>query len=131
MGEVVGALNEAKFYAAKVDPVSRQEFERRSAQAQLDGEKSQESMHRTAGICEYVWNFWKQTGRLDALEQLRDFLKKRDGFAFEMGVHLGAFRENLSYQQEYDVRIQAAGWLRAAVVEGRQTVLTQTLGGKS
>jgi len=131
MGEVVGALNEAKRYAAKVDPISRQEFERKSAQAQLDGELSQESMQRNAGICTYVWNIWRQTGRLDALEQFRGFLKKRDKFAFEMGVHLGMFRENLAYQQEYDVRVQAAGGLRAANVEGRKTVLTKPLGGKS
>jgi hypothetical protein len=128
MGEVTGALQEARQYADKVDPISRQEFERRSAQAQLDGEVSQKDMYHAGGICEYTWNIWKQTGRIDALNQLRGFLKKRDKHAFEMGKHLGIFRENLEYQKEYDTRVQAAGGLRAAVVEGRQTVLAQPMG---
>jgi hypothetical protein len=131
MGEIAGALQEAKQYAEKVDPISRQEFERRSARAQLDGEVSQQDMHMTGGEVRYVWNVWKDTGRMEALNQLREFLKKRNEFAFEVGKHLGKFRENLEYQKEYDERVQAAGGLRAAVVEGRQTVLAQPLGGKS
>jgi hypothetical protein len=128
MGEVAGALQEARQYAEKIDPISRQEFERRSAQAQLDGEMSQKDMYHVGGICEYTWNIWKDTGRIDALNQLRGFLKTRDKHAFEMGRHLGIFRENLQYQKEYDERVQAAGGLRAAVVEGRQTVIAQPMG---
>ena len=131
MGEVAGALQEARQYAEKVDPISRQEFERRSAQAQLDGEKSEQDMHFTAGKCEYVWNVWMHTGRLEALSQLRTFTKERNQHAFDMGKHLGIFRENLQYQMEYDERVQMAGGLRAAVVEGRKTVIAQPLGGKS
>jgi hypothetical protein len=128
MGEIEGALQEARQYAEKVDPISRQEFERRSAQAQLDGEESQMDMHMAGGEVRYVWNVWKDTGRYEALAQLREFLKKRNDFAFEMGKHLGIFRENLEYQKEYDQRVQAAGGLRAAVVEGRQTVIAQPMG---
>ena len=122
MGEVAGALQEASQYAEKVDPISRQEFERRSAQAQLDGEMNQTDMDRNGGICEYIWNIWKDTGRADVLNQLRTFLKKRNDFAFQVGKHLGIFRENLQYQKEYDERVQAAGGVRAVVYEGRQTV---------
>ena len=122
MGEVAGALQEASRYAEKVDPISRQEFERRSAQAQLDGEMNQTDMDRNGGICEYIWNIWKDTGRADVLNQLRVFLKKRNDFAFQVGKHLGIFRENLQYQQEYDERVQAAGGIRAVVYEGRKTV---------
>ena len=128
MGEIAGALQEAKQYAEKVDPISRQEFERRSAQAQLDGEVSQQDMHMAGGEVRYVWNVWKDTGRYEALAQLREFLKKRNQFAFEMGKHLGIFRENLEYQKEYDQRVQAAGGVRAAVVEVRQTVIAQPMG---
>ena len=122
MGEVAGALQEASRYAEKVDPISRQEFERRSAQAQLDGEMNQTDMDRNGGICEYIWNIWKDTGRADVLGQLRVFLKKRNDFAFLVGKHLGIFRENLQYQKEYDERVQAAGGIRAVVYEGRKTV---------
>ena len=128
MGEIAGALQEAKRYAEKIDPISRQEFERKSAQAQLDGEVSQADMLRKDGICEYVWNAWKLTGRMDALTQLRTFTKIRNEYAFEMGKHLGIFRENLEYQKEYDERVQMAGGLRAVTFEGRATVLAQPMG---
>ena len=128
MGEIAGALQEAQRYAEKVDPVSRQEFERRSAQAQLDGEISERDMYFTAGKCEYVWNVWKQTGVLEGLSQLRTFTKERNEYAYETGKHLGIFRENLEYQKEYDERVQMAGGLRAVTFEGRATVLAQPMG---
>jgi len=101
-GESFGAMSEAKRYAERTDHISRQEFERVSAQAQLDGEAVEKLMNHEAGKCEYVWNIWKQTGNLQALEQLRIFMKTKTNHAFEMGKQLGIFRENLDYMNEYD-----------------------------
>jgi hypothetical protein len=120
-GEVFGAMQEAKRYAERTDHISRQEFERVSAQAQIDGEGFEKNMNHSAGKCEYVWNVWMQTGSLDALNQLRTFLKEKNEYAWDMGKSLGVFRENLAYQKEYDERITAAGGQRA---------VAQALGGK-
>jgi hypothetical protein len=121
-GEVFGAMNEAKRYSERTNQISRQEFERKSAQAQLDGEVTEKLMNHEAGKCEYVWNVWQQTGSLEALNQLRTFLKEKNELAFKTGEHLGIFRENLAYQHEYDQRVTAAGGPRA---------VAQTLGNKT
>jgi len=112
-GEVSGAMREAKRYSERTDHISRQEFERVSAQAQLDGEVAEKTMNHAAGKCEYVWNVWKQTGSVEAKNQLKTFIKEKTGHAFDMGIHLGIFRENLSYMTEYDERVTAAGGTRA------------------
>ena len=113
-GEVYGALQEAKRYLERGEEhISRQEFERVSAQAQLDGEEAEKKMNHTAGKCEYVWNVWMQTGSGEALGQLRQFIKEKTEHAYEMGEHLGVFRENLSYIDEYDAGVTAAGGERA------------------
>jgi hypothetical protein len=120
-GEVFGAMSEAKRYAERTDHISRQEFERVSAQAQLDGEGFEKNMNHAAGKCEYVWNAWMQSGALEAKNQFRTFLKEKNEHAWEMGKALGVFRENLAYQKEYDQRVTAAGGQRA---------VAQALGGK-
>jgi hypothetical protein len=131
-GESFGAMQEAKRYSERTDHISRQEFERVSAQAQLDGEGVEKLMHHEAGKCEYVWNVWKQTGNLEALQQLRAFMDKRTELAFDMGKHLGIFRENTAFMNEYDQRVQAAGGKRAVYFEGRETVTkSQSLGNKA
>jgi hypothetical protein len=112
-GEAYGAMNEAKRYAERTDPISRQEFERVAAQARLDGEMHEKDMNFSAGKCEYVWNVWTQTGAFEALKQLRVFLAEKEGYATRMGKALGVFRENIAYQAEYDQRITAAGGARA------------------
>ena len=121
-GESFGAMSEAKRYIERTDHISRQEFERVSAQAQLDGEVTEKLMNHEGGKCEYVWNVWKTHGNLAALQQLRSFIDKKTELAFEMGKQLGIFRENLAYMNEYDARIRAAGGTRA---------VAQALGNKS
>ena len=121
-GESYGAMSEAQRYMERTDHISRQEFERVSAQAQLDGEATEKLMNHEAGKCEYVWNLWKHHGKLEALDQLRIFMDKKTELAFEMGKQLGIFRENIAYMNEYDARITAAGGPRA---------VAQALGGKS
>ena len=112
-GEGVGALSEARRYAARTNPISRQEFERRSAQARSDGEKSKERQLHEAGKCEYVWNVWKQTGDIKALQQFRKFLHDKTIYAHETGKYLGIFRENAQYMNNYDELVIAAGGQRA------------------
>ncbi|MHC4334134.1 MAG: hypothetical protein ACYSUV_10345, partial [Planctomycetota bacterium] len=102
--------------------ISRQEFERVSAQAQIDGEEHEKNMNHAAGKCEYVWNAWMQSGALQAKDQFRTFLKEKNDHAWEMGKSLGVFRENLALMNEYDARVTAAGGTRA---------VAQALGGKS
>lgn len=112
-GEAAGALSEARRYLERTNPISRQEYERVSAQAQIDGDKKKSEMLHSGGKAEYVWNVWAQTGRLEALEQLRIFLKEKTSQAYDMGWHLGVFRENSQYLLEYDNRITALGGQRA------------------
>jgi hypothetical protein len=112
-GEAAGALAEAYRYHERTQPISRQEFERVCAQAQMDGDKSKDEMNHLAGICEYVYNVWAQTGNGQALGQLRDFMRKRTEQAFETGRQLGIFRENAQYMSRYDEYVTAAGGVRA------------------
>jgi hypothetical protein len=116
-GEAEACLTEARYYLERDNMISRQEFERRMAQAQQDGDKKRTEKDRAAGTAEYVWNAWKLTGRLEARNQLRVFLKKQIDLAYEMGKLYGVYRENLNYMTEYDARLQAAGDKRAL---GRQ-----------
>ena len=131
-GESFGMMSEAKRYSERTDHISRQEFEKVSAQAQLDGEATEKLMNHEAGKCEYVWNIWKTHGKLEALQQLRVFMDKRNELAFDVGKFLGVFRENMAYMNEYDERITAASGQNVVTFEGRQTVRkAQALGGKS
>ena len=124
-GEMYGRMTECKHYMDRTDHISRQEFERRSAQAQIDGEVSRKAMDHEGGKVEYVWNVWKLTGSLEAKNQLNAFLDKKTDYAFEMGERLGRFRDNVKYMNEYDTRVSAAGGKRAVYFEGRETVTSK------
>jgi hypothetical protein len=54
-----------------------------------------------------------QTGRYEALQQLRQFLDEKTNQAHEVGRTLGIFRENVQYMNEYDNLVTAAGGQRA------------------
>ena len=112
-GELAGILREVSMYAERDVPISRQEFERRAAQAQKDGDEARTQKDMAAGRAEYVWNVWRQTGKLEPLQQLRKLLKEKTDLAYEVGVKYGAYRENLSLMAEYDRRLNAAGGVRA------------------
>lgn len=112
-GEALGCLEEARYYMERENMISRQEFERRSAQAQIDGDKKRTEKDRAAGVAEYLWNVWRMTGQLKARDQLRVFLGKQIDLAHEVGKLYGVYRENLNYMTEYDARLQAAGGKRA------------------
>jgi hypothetical protein len=112
-GETFGGKSEARRYAEREDMISRQEFERCAAQAQEEAEDLRSLMDHTGGKVEYVWNAWKQSGQVAALEQLRAFLKEKNDYAFNLGVKLGEYRENIHYMLEYDKALQAAGGVRA------------------
>ena len=71
-GEAYGIMSEAKRYLERANPISRQEFERVSAKAQLDGEKLHQDVFHCGGKCEYVWNIWRQTGRLEGLPHINE-----------------------------------------------------------
>lgn len=117
-GEASGAMGEAGRYAGRDDMISRQEFERVAAQAQVDGNKTRDDMLHTGGKCEYVWNVWQQTGRLEALNQLRHFLREKASLAYDTGARLGIWHENSLYLSEYDKRVTALGGERALVSMG-------------
>ena len=119
-GETAAALAEAECYSKRSNPISRQEFERASAQAQQDGEGVREKMFKASGKAEYVWNVWKQTGRNEALNQLRQFLLEYGQLAYGTGAQLGIFHESLIYMGEYDKLTTALGGQRA---------VAQVLGG--
>ncbi len=112
-GEAYARMSEAKRYGEKLDPISRQEFERKAAQAQQDGDASRSKKDFSGGKCEYVWNVWKQTADHRALSQLRTFLEEKNKHAYETGRQFGIFSENMDYLREYDAKLQAAGGVRA------------------
>lgn len=111
-GEIAGAMEEAQNYAKREDPISRQEFERRAAQAQNTGEGYRAKMYVASGKAEYVYNVWKDNGNYEALRQLRIFLNEQALEAYHTGAHLGIMRENKDYMIEYDNRLTAAGGVR-------------------
>lgn len=112
-GEARGALSEARRYAGRTSPISRQEFERVAAHAQQGGEKAQQEKFHKDGTVEYVWNLWAQTGKYEARTQLQTFHRQKIEAAQSTGELLGVFRENIHYMNEYDRRLQAAGGVRA------------------
>ena len=90
-GELAGILREVSMYAERDVPISRQEFERRAAQAQKDGDEVRTQKDMAAGRAEYVWNVWRQTGKLEAQPgNWRKLLKEKSDLAYEVGVKYGA-----------------------------------------
>jgi hypothetical protein len=112
-GTTFGILSEARRYAERTSPISRQEFERAGALAQNDGDELRTEKDKAFGKCEYVWNAWKQSGKLAALNQLRTFLGEKTKLAYDCGVKFGIYSENLRFMSEYDRRLEAAGGVRA------------------
>lgn len=112
-GESYACMSEAKRYAERENMISRQEYERTSAEAQKVGDQLRSKKDHAGGKCEYVWNVWKMTGQLQALSQLRTFLKEKQDFAYQCGLEFGKFRENLFYLAEFDKRLRSAGGVRA------------------
>jgi hypothetical protein len=112
-GEAYGMMSEAKRYSERTDMISRQEFERTAAKALQDGDQARSDKDKEGGKCEYVWNAWKLTGRNDALNQLRVFLKQKTQLAYTTGEKSGVYNENINYLNEYDARLTAAGGVRA------------------
>lgn len=112
-GEQAGRLAEAERYRERTDDISRQEFEQSAARAQLEGENAKAAMHVAAGKAEYIWNAWRQTGNIQALNQLRTFLNEQAAHAFELGRRLGIHRENVEYLNEYDEAVLMLGGQRA------------------
>jgi hypothetical protein len=112
-GEALGALEEAQRYAALDRPHSRQEFERVAARSQKEGSELEIAMHRTAGTCEYVWNGWRQTGQLAYRDQFLTFLRVKTKHAYDAGIKLGLYGENIANIDKYDANITAAGGQRA------------------
>lgn len=120
-GQLAGAMGEAKYYSGRPDddPITRQEFERRAAYAQRDGEALRVLMYQTAGKTEYIWNVWKTYPQnYEAVKQLRKFLGDQMQFAYDFGAKLGAHEENKRYMVEYDERVTAAGGQRTLAAIG-------------
>jgi hypothetical protein len=119
-GEAKGALDEAERYAAREDPIPRQEFEVNMAKAQRDGEKERENMWHAGGQAEYVWNVWKQTKNAEAMKQLTKFMNDQLQYAVNTGYMLGKHHENNRYAGKYDELIVAAGGQRTLAALGVQ-----------
>jgi hypothetical protein len=117
-GEAQGAFDEAKRYSEVDYPISRQEFERRMAQSQKDGEAERENMWHASGQAEYVWNVWKQTKNQEAMKQLVKFMNDQMKYALDTGYLLGKFRENERYMSKTDELVLAAGGQRTMATLG-------------
>lgn len=111
-GTAAGVLAEAEAYAARVDFISRQEFEQRAARAQIEGEANRTQMYIEVGKVEYVYNVWKDTYNYEALNQLRKFIDQMYHLAYDTGVKSGIFRSNMAYLQKYDNILTADGGVK-------------------
>jgi hypothetical protein len=110
LGHAAGSLQEAQMYSGRDDPIARQQFERRGAQAQIDGDQKKDAMNKVLGSLEYVFNAWKNNANNGAaLNQLRTFYDQYLQRAVDVGGNLGVMQENYVYMNEYDSRITAAG----------------------
>jgi len=90
-GENKGAYQEAQAYHARAllaDPISRQQFERRGATGQMEGDKLRTAMDKESGRVEYVFNAWKATHAPQAAQQLRMFSKNLIDLAYNVGAGL-------------------------------------------
>jgi hypothetical protein len=112
-GETFAIMSEARRYADKPDMISRQEFERTSAKAQENGDALRTEKDKRFGVCEYLWNAWKQSGSFQALNQLRKFISENTKIAYDCGTQYGIYVENIRFMNEYDKRLTAAGGVRA------------------
>jgi hypothetical protein len=112
LGEAKGALDEAQAYANRQDPISRQQFERRGATAQRDGEQAKIEMYKAWGEMLYVWNTWALTKDSRARDQVKTFSAKMLNLAVTTGGNSGVWQENARYLIEYDDRVTAAGGMR-------------------
>ena len=112
-GNAAGLEGEAKHYLAKSDPVSRQEFERRSAVAQIGGQEQLQEMYHLGGTLEYVYVVYVSTGNYEALKQVREYIEQKIKAAYDCGARDGAFKLNQSAMREYDERVQMAGGQRS------------------
>lgn len=108
-----GAMGEAERYGKRNDPISRQEFELRSVQADRDGENHKAQMYHNNGKMEYAYNVWMQQRTYPTLAQMREFIKEMTLSAYNLGAHLGISLENHEYIKQYDDRLTAAGGQRA------------------
>lgn len=112
-GALAGALAQAEIYAKHDSLISRQEYEKRAASAQRDGNDKTAPMYALSGKSEYTWNVWHNTRNGNAAAQFRRFVSQQLDAAYDVGAQHGAFTENMQYLQEYDAALQAAGGMRA------------------
>jgi hypothetical protein len=109
-GEKAGALSGAeKFAKYPQSYVSRQEFEKLAAQAQINGVEEQRHVWRIGGSAEYVWNVWWQTQSLQARDQFMNFIGAQIQKAYDVGAMSGAYAEAMGYIRQYDDKLQNAG----------------------
>ena len=112
-GQAYASMAEADRYRNRDDMISRQEYERRAAQAQQEGDQIEKDMWHAGGEVSYVWNLWKQFGTINVRTQMQHFMEKQWKAARACGEKVGGFRENIEYMREYDERLTAAGGVRA------------------
>src|SRR5512139_2166387 len=101
-GTLAGAINEANYFASRMDPVPRQEIERRAAAAQKDSVGHQARMHHAGGKLEYVWNIWRQTANIQALSQVRVLIDELIRNAESYGSCIGVYKENMQTMATLD-----------------------------
>jgi len=109
-GEFAGALAEAERYHTFGDRYAdRGGFETAAAEAQIEGEKHKALMLHEGGKVEYLWNVWKQTNSVQAVNQMLGFIEAMGKCAYDTGAQLGKYHENVSYIVRYDDMAQANG----------------------
>ena len=96
---MAGRLREAQRYQTVYD---RQEFERASAQAQIDGDPLKDRTWMAFGVFEYLWNGWKQTQTAPFASQMLNMLERAVKLAYDTGCQVGTFWENLELLQYFD-----------------------------
>lgn len=118
-GALSAAEQEAKNYIEREDSISRQEFERRAATAQMQQHEQNAKMYAIAGKVELMFEAWRQTGEIAPRQRMQDYMNASMQLAYNSGAQLGAYKENMQYCGDFDERLQAAGGPRTlAAVRG-------------
>lgn len=118
-GMVAGALGQAdghleRMRKIKADTgqqylIDRHACEITAAKAGLKASELEATMHKHAGVVEYLWNAWRALGTLEARSQLADRIEKLIATAYDVGSYRGIYSEMTTYMVEMDARYIAAG----------------------
>lgn len=107
-GEIAGALGTAETNAGlSPDFVDRRAFEFAAATAQRAGEEQRMLWLQLVGKIDLMWTIWKGQRNQQTAMNLLVLCQQAYEKAYQMGVQMGVYKENVTYIQKYDALVRA------------------------